>query len=496
MSTDAVLGTSIPASHDDDARQKHTIRWLWRFANWLFFAGTAAAILAIGLETASILPLATMLLASGFVASDVARLSHGYITPITLFALGTAVTGLADAVGLAAADSPSRPRYFVYSVEEYLGFAAQLAFVGALLPIIGFRVVARSAAWRSLIDVLPYARMYIGDRALVRAGAVLGVGVVFVATFLRLPDLGTLTGLFFFIPNLVTFTLARSGARRGIKSAIYVALAIALLESLRALWFSYLRGTIMVPIAAFAFGTLLGARSLKPLRSPLFVPVYLAAVAFTYYFGRLGEARAVGGVERIVAVYEMDETELAIQGARRQQTILSRITTFNQLSQIGYLVDRDGFRAGQTLDYLGYAFIPRFLWPEKPIIAKGAWFALEIGQAYTRPDGTITNAVAMTIPGELYLNFGWLGVFLGCLTYGGLFAVFWMRARFWEDPGNVLGSAFGFYLLWTAFGLGADLQLLVTTLAMYLLFVGASFAHDMLGGSRPDKRPERDRYAA
>jgi hypothetical protein len=96
----------------------------------------------------------------------------------------------------------------------------------------------------------------------------------------------------------------------------------------------------------------------------------------------------------------------------------------------------------------------------------------------------------MTIPGELYLNFGWPGVLVGCLLYGMLLGVFWTRTGFWEDPDNAFGSAFGFFLLWTAFGLGADLQLLVTTTAVYLLLVGGAWSLSMIGrGSTRAVRP-------
>jgi hypothetical protein len=115
---------------------------------------------------------------------------------------------------------------------------------------------------------------------------------------------------------------------------------------------------------------------------------------------------------------------------------------------------------------------------------------MEIGQAYMRRDGSISNSVAMTIPGELYLNFGWPGVVLGCLAYGMLLGVFWTRTGFWEDPDNAFGSAFGFFLLWTAFGLGADLQLLITTTAVYLLLVGGAWFLTITGqgSSRPVPR--------
>src|SRR5437588_12444062 len=46
-----------------------------------------------------------------------------------------------------------------------------------------------------------------------------------------------------------------------------------------------------------------------------------------------------------------------------------------------------------------YPFIPRFLWPSKPILDKGARFSLALGN----PE---TTATAITYPGDLYLQFG------------------------------------------------------------------------------------------
>ncbi|MGH7624915.1 MAG: hypothetical protein ACREOJ_06335, partial [Gemmatimonadaceae bacterium] len=108
-------------------------------------------------------------------------------------------------------------------------------------------------------------------------------------------------------------------------------------------------------------------------------------------------------------------------------------------------------------------------------IAKGAWFALRIGQARLLPDGRITNSINMTIPGELYLNYGWAGVFLGMTFLGAFLSLFWHTTSFWSRPRNVLGTAFGFYLIWpwVGFNLGADLQIFVTLTAVYLILVGA-----------------------
>jgi hypothetical protein len=278
---------------------------------------------------------------------------------------------------------------------------------------------------------------------------------------------------------------------------------LALAEAVRALLFEYLRADIVSPLAAFTLGSLLGSRSLRPLRSATFVPVYVAAAAFVIYFAAFGRTRSIApaGLERLTELREQ-QAYLVEQGAPTQQSLLSRLSTINQLTQVGRIVEEEGFLGGSTLDYLGVAFIPRALWPEKPTIAKGAWFALRIGQANVTPTGDIMNSINMTIPGELYLNFGWTGVLLGLLLFGAVIAILWSRTDFWRDAGNVVGSAFGYYLLWIwlGFSLGADLQIIVTLIAMYLIFAALSLLSGSVSGARsqwveatPDLRWRRDR---
>jgi hypothetical protein len=206
--------------------------------------------------------------------------------------------------------------------------------------------------------------------------------------------------------------------------------------------------------------------------------VYVAATAFVVYFAAFGRTRTTAptGLERLIDLREQQEY-LIEQRVSTQQTLLSRLSTINQLTQVVRVVEEDGFLDGSTLDYLGVAFIPRALWPEKPTIAKGAWFALRIGQANVMADGQIMNSINMTIPGELYLNFGWMGVFIGLLLFGAVIAILWSRTDFWRDSRNVLGSAYGYYLLWIwlGFSLGADLQIIVTLIAMYLVFAAVGF---------------------
>jgi hypothetical protein len=251
--------------------------------------------------------------------------------------------------------------------------------------------------------------------------------------------------------------------------------------------FSYLRIEIVSPIAAFVLGSIIGARSLRPLRSRYFVPIYAFGVRFAIYFGTLGRARVQGvGLDRLAYSYEQQQ---AIEEGRleQKQTLVSRLTNFNQLTQVKRIVEEEGYLNGRTIEYLAYAFIPRFLWRDKPIIAKGQWFAARIGQGRYTSTGSVTNAVNMTVPGELYLNFGPVGAAVGCLLFGAMMAALWLPANFWSASENVLGAAFGFYLLWMALGQGPDLQIIVTLIAAYMIFLVGGVALDAL-----TKSPHRD----
>ena len=485
---------SFGATRPRTGPNRGIVRILDQGAWLLCFVAILTALVGYAWASGPVLSAAGALIALSFLAYDLSRVRQGEISPITLFAAGSVVANAANVVGLLAQHSERRPLYFLYAVDEYLFFSAELTLAGTVLPVLGFWMISKGRAWSPVIDMLPRVNAHIDHRALVRWGSVLAILIIAANLFARLPSLGTVTAIVQFLPSMLVFALARVGAQHRIPAGLPVALLIALLEALRALWFSYLRSEIILPLAAFTFGALMGARSFRVLRHPLFVPVYVVGVAFVLYFGAFGSARGgSGGLERIQTMYELEQEGL-VETHVSKQTLLSRLTTFNPLSQIGYLVERDGYYGGETLDYLGYAFVPRFLWPEKPLIAKGAWFAIQIGQGYLRRDGSPTNSVAMTIPGELYLNFGWTGVFLGCLVFGMLFAVFWTRTTFWKDSRNTLGSMFGFYLFWTGFGLGADLQLMVTVTATYLLFVAASAVKTL--GMSPQQQSHSGRTGA
>jgi hypothetical protein len=289
-------------------------------------------------------------------------------------------------------------------------------------------------------------------------------------------SLGALSEVLLIAPQLVIFSLARSATSRKVKGAIEVALILACAEGLRAFFYAYLRSDILSPFAALILGSVMGSRSLAPLKRPLFIPVYALMVVFAVYFTVFAQVRSTAGtgVDRLRAVAATAAVDERTGSQAQRPGVIARVSDFNQLSRIGQIYAQDGPLNGQTLAYLGFVFVPRFLWPEKPIVQKGGWFAWRIGQAWIEPDGTYSNSVNMTIPGELYLNYGWIGVLVGCPLFGMILAMFWKRTSFWSKRPSELGTSFGFYLLWFGVTLSADLQILVTILATYMTLVAMS----------------------
>jgi hypothetical protein len=256
-------------------------------------------------------------------------------------------------------------------------------------------------------------------------------------------------------------------------------LVIALAECCRAFFFGFLRGDVAVPLFAYSLGALLGARSLRPLRSYHLLPIVGAGLLFVHFYGLLGEVRGryEGGWAKIADMRQYQAHRFDDPAAPPQQTVLARLTSFNQLSQIGALVERNGFYDGRTLEYLSFAFVPRFLWPDKPPIAPGAWYAMEIGEGTATPDGWFSTSINMTVAGELFLNFGWRGVVLGLLLFGAVVGLFWTSTAFWTTGStNVIGGAFALTIFWTMLGGSSELTVLVTLLALYLIFLAMSLA--------------------
>lgn len=87
------------------------------------------------------------------------------------------------------------------------------------------------------------------------------------------------------------------------------------------------------------------------------------------------------------------------------------------------LAERDGLLGPVLIEGLATIFIPRFLWPDKPLYRPGAWFTWYLGQAPSPEEAT--SSTAMMLPTELYWMFGVWGVFVGMPALGILYFYIW-----------------------------------------------------------------------
>jgi hypothetical protein len=255
------------------------------------------------------------------------------------------------------------------------------------------------------------------------------------------------------------------------------AVILMVTQTVIALFTSYLRSDLMTPTVSFFGGYFIGKGSIKYIFSYRIIPLAVMVILFSIFFNTLSGSRS----HFISAFSKENEVD---QGYTYQSVkdddrggALDRSSNIAQLTNIVHLVERNGTYNGRASFPLLAALIPRFLWPDKPQIQLGAWFAVEIGAATINPaTGRANNSVNMTIPGELYLDFGWIGVILGGILFGGLLGAFWNASNFNQSAYNLTGSLWSGYLLFNAlFGLGSDLQLMISLASTYLVMLLLNF---------------------
>lgn len=289
--------------------------------------------------------------------------------------------------------------------------------------------------------------------------------------FAKILSLSGLLGILFF---------ARIWAKENDKTARNNVIVLFVIQQFNALFFSYLRFEILMPIIVFYSGYLAGKESVRYIFSYRVLPFIAVMVLFLNAFSQLGDSRAnfaLGFYNVYVAPDEEtveDEmgTSDVYEFAVDRGGMLDRSATLAQVSCCVDLVNKNGYYGGSVSAPIITALIPRFLWPEKPKIAIGQWFALASGAGYSANGKTVNNSVNITIPGELYIDFGWIGVVIGCLLFGGLIVMTWNASQFNESAYNFTGAVLGGYMIFYALtGISIDLQIVINYLSFYLIFV-------------------------
>jgi hypothetical protein len=323
------------------------------------------------------------------------------------------------------------------------------------IPNIGFEIKSKTFYKYVFIFLLVENILFIlGSGFNVRSNQ---VGKIFVL-------LNTISILFF----------ARIWAKENNKTYGAYAITLYLLETYSSLLTSYLRFELILPTFYLFTGYFIGKGHIKYIFTYRIIPLFIILIIYAELFTVLPSYRAnfinafqeVGKTNNTTITYGDDRSKNA------SSSLISRSANVAQMTNIVNLVEKNnGPYGGKVSAPIITALVPRFLWPDKPIIQLGAWFAVEIGAGDRNNEyGVANNSVNMTVAGELYLDFGWIGVLAGSLLLGGFIAILWNATNFYSSAYNLTGTIFGGYLIMLSIGSYADLQIVVTLLSTYIIF--------------------------
>ncbi len=366
----------------------------------------------------------------------------------------------------------SEESMYKYIIIEYINDGTLIWAVGNASIFLGYELFLKSSLPTISVEVKNvkiiegYFKFIIALAVLNLSGNIVNFGFIS-GGLQKVLGLFSVMGILFY---------ARLWGELGVKKYRNYAVFLAVMQTFNALYSSYLRIDLLTPTIIYYGGYFIGKSNLKAIfSSKIFVPIFILVV-FSQFFNTLGGNRAhfIDSFKSEDVEYESRNSYADLSADKNERGgLLERSSNIAQISNVVNLVEKKGLYLGQASAPLIAALVPRFLWPDKPQIQLGTWFALEIGAAsITASTGRANNSVNMTIPGELYLDFGWFGVVLGGIFFGGLIALFWNSSKFNESAFNILGALWGGYLLLFAlFGIGADLQIIVTLFSTYIIFL-------------------------
>lgn len=390
-----------------------------------------------------------------------------------IFSAGVALITFANFNFINKINSVGVKEYFIYSyiIRDKILEGSTLWAIGNTFIFIGFNLFTKISLPR--VDIVLTNRKVLDNifRFIVAmillsfTGNVINLGAV-TGGLQKILILLNLMGIMFY---------ARLWAAEKSNTYRNYAIILTALQTFLALVSSYLRSDLVIPSLSLFGGYFIGKGSIKYVFSYRIVPLLLVMLVFSLLFNTLSRSRS-----NFISAFTQEQdagpgyVDLSIQERAAQRGgALDRMSNIAQLSNIVLLVERNGYYEGRASLPLAYALIPRAIWPDKPSIELGAWFALEIGAAtVSASTGRANNSINMTIPGELYLDFGWLGVMLGCILFGGMLNAFWNASHFNDSAFNISGVLWGGYLIqFGIFAFGSDLQILVSFLSTYITFL-------------------------
>jgi hypothetical protein len=208
----------------------------------------------------------------------------------------------------------------------------------------------------------------------------------------------------------------------------------------------------------------------------LAVSYYVLAPVVTMY-RQVAIERGLGwGVDTTVGgvVGVLDETlervrsdEEVIYDETGQAKVVERVTYPAMLNEVLFYFGAGGLPLmGSSYAVALIAGIPRVLWSGKPDVAMGRYFGQMFG-------GNAITSYAISMLGELYINFALPGIVLGMLIFGVLYRVLWNSAFASMEGGGTLSRVI-YLVVWMqllVLGTGDNFAVVVSGVVKTMLIV-------------------------
>jgi hypothetical protein len=382
------------------------------------------------------------------------------ITPLFLFYIGVIIVNIAN-LSLIHQVEVHDVRTYYYIVPKYIDDASLIWCVSSTFCVIGYTLAMKKT--------LPSIAVNIDSKKFLKnlfwVLVISNILTIFGYNFLARTG-SQITKIFGLLNTIGILFYARLWAKEDNKQYRAYALVLYVAQTYIALISSFLRFELILPTFYLFAGYFIGKGNIKFMFSYRVAPFVLILLLYSSVFSTLQHNRS-----NFISVFTGEEAPPDEGDSKSSGGLMDRSANLAQITNVVNLVRKNGHYAGAASAPIITALIPRALWPDKPLIQLGAWFALEIGVGSKTALGTANNSINMTVAGELYLDFGWVGVVLGSLLFGAFLAVLWNASKFYSSEYNLSGTIFGGYLLLLAIGSYADLQIVVTLLSTYLIFL-------------------------
>ena len=405
----------------------------------------------------------------GFILDKETFQKNQVATPLNLFYAVTVLITVSNILLINKVDSPTNITY-AWIVKDYIDISCLIWSVGCTVFAIGYLIFKRF----SFPSVVYIVNDDINDKIFY---FVLTIAILLPALKSLLSILGSLQSILRLPALMAILYFARMWSSTGLKKYGVYAMTMFLVQTIIALNLAYLRYELIVPSITFFIGYFSGQKKIGSFISYKIVPFLLVFGFYAAIVGSLGNVRGdfASGIADLYFSDNADDAKVTYDEDKYSEDrggILDRSAVLAQITCVVKMVNDNGFYDGAASAPMVIALVPRVLWPDKPAIRLGTWFALSAGLAFKNDEGIINNSVNMTIPGQMYLDFGWMGVVIGCLLFGGFMSMVWNAIGFFVSPYNIIGMILGGYTLLTSItSVSVDLQILVTMLSVYLTFL-------------------------